>query len=113
GWVLPVVAQQNDVPLDRAIYVGLERDASLREARVFSGLKPVIESRADLTNVMGYKVDSTKYYFMYTQKLFKESLFIVKEGDFHLTVDPLFNFEFGIDEGDATAYADTNRLYMN
>lgn len=109
----PVQAQQNDVPLQRDILIGLERDASLIDARVFSGLKPLIEPRADLTNVMGYKVDSTKYYWTYTEKLYKESLFIVKEGDFRVAIDPLFNFEMGIDPGDATAYSDTNRFYMN
>jgi hypothetical protein len=106
-------AQHNDVPYNRDIYVELERDAAARDARTFTGLKPVIESRADLTHVMGYQVDSSKYYYWYTQKLLKESLFIVQDGDFRVAIDPLFRFEYGMDKGDVTAYSDTNRYYFN
>ena len=111
--LLPALAQQNDVPLQRDYYIDVERNASLLDAKVFSGLKPVIQSRADLTNVMGHRVDSTKYYYWFTQKLFKESLIIVKDGEFRLTIDPLFQFEIGEDLGDVTAYTDTNNLYSN
>ncbi|MBL0129645.1 MAG: hypothetical protein IPP83_19825 [Flavobacteriales bacterium] len=106
-------AQQNDVPLQRDIYIDVERNAAKLDARIHSGLKPLIESRADLTNVMGYRVDSSKYYYVVTEKLFKEHLLIVNEGDFHLTVDPLFHQEYGRDEGNTSAYADTTLLSFN
>ena len=61
--VLFARAQQNDIPLQRDVYIDVERNAAKREARVHSGMKPVLESRADLTNVMGHRVDSTKYYY--------------------------------------------------
>lgn len=105
--------QQNDVPLQRDIYINLERDAAKKDARIHSGLKPLIESRANLTNVMGYSVDSAKYYYWVTEKLFKEHLIIVDEDDFHLTLDPLFHQEYGRDFGDPTDYADTNRFTFN
>jgi hypothetical protein len=105
--------QQNDVPLQRDIYIDVERNASKLHSRVQTGLKPVIESRADLTNVMGHRIDSTKYYWPGEEKIWRESLFIVKSGDVRLTADPLFRFEYGDDLGDNTAYGDTNRYYHN
>lgn len=113
GYVAVLHAQQNNVPLQRDFYIDVERNASQLESQKLTGLKPVIESRADLTNVMGHRVDSTKYYWPYVEKIWKESLGIVDEGDFRLTVDPLFRFEYGDDKGDNTVYADTNRYFHN
>ena len=110
GWS---VAQNNDVLLQRDIYRGLELKAAARGAHVHSGLKPVIERRADLSATMGYAVDSAKYYFWYTEKLYRDHLLQVKQDDVRLSVDPLFRFELGSDRGDRTAYSDTNRYYAN
>ena len=106
-------AQQNDVPLQRDFYIDVERNASLRSSAVHSGLKPVIESRADLTNVMGFRKDSTKYYWPGMEKVFRDHLIMVREGDFKLDIDPLFGFEIGEDLGERTAYIDTNRFFQN
>jgi hypothetical protein len=106
-------AQQNDVPLQRDFYIDVERNASLRSSTVHSGLKPVIESRADLTNVMGFREDSTKYYWPGMEKVFRDHLIMVREGDFKLDIDPLFGFEIGEHFGQTTAYTDTNRLFHN
>lgn len=108
-----VRAQQNEVPLSRDFDIELERSASLLDARQFTGLKPVLESRTDLSDVLGYRVDTAKYFYDVTEKLFRDHLFIVDEDEFHLTVDPLFQFETGNDFGDVTPYADTNRYYFN
>lgn len=107
------VAQQNDIPFQRDSYIDVERNAAKLDARIHSGLKPVIESRADLTNVMGHRVDTTKYYYWITEKLFKTHLLEIKGEDFKLTADPLVQFEYGNDFGDRTAYTDTNRYYSN
>lgn len=106
-------AQQNDVPLQRDFMIDVERNAAKRDARVHTGLKPVLGSRADLTNVMGHRVDSSKYYYWITEKIFKEHFVEVKGEDFRLTADPLFQFEYGNDYGDPTAYRDTNRYFHN
>lgn len=108
-----LLAQQNDIPLQRDFYVDVERNAARLDTVVHTGLKPVLQGRADLTNVMGHRRDSTRYYYWVTVKLFKEHFITVDEGDFHLTVDPLFHQEYGFDFGDQTAYADTTRLYFN
>lgn len=106
-------AQQNDIPLQRDFYVDVERNAAKLDARIHTGLKPVIVSRADLTNVMGHRVDSTKYYYWISEKIYKEHLLEIEGDDFRLTADALFQFEYGYDLGDRTAYADTNKLYSN
>ncbi len=106
-------AQQKDIPLQRDFYIDVERNAAKRGERIHTGLKPVLESRADLTHVMGYRPDTTKYYYDVTEKIFKEHLLEIKGEDFRLTGDVLFNFEYGNDVGDNTAYSDTNTYYHN
>ena len=106
-------AQQNDVPLQRDIYLDLERNAACRTNTMHSGLKPLIESRADLTGVMGYRPDSSRHYYPVTEKLFKEHLVQVKYEDFRVTADPVFQFELGQDFRDPSEFADTTRFYVN
>ncbi|MEZ4737849.1 MAG: hypothetical protein R2818_00425 [Flavobacteriales bacterium] len=106
-------AQQNDIPLQRDFYIDVERNAAALDAKVHSGLKPLIGSRADLTNVMGYRVDSAKYYYWITAKLLSEHFVEIKGDDFRLTMDVLFQFEFGDELHGNTAYSDTNRYYHN
>lgn len=108
-----VYAQQNDVPLQREILAGLERDASHRDQRVFTGLKPVIESRAVLDNTLGYAKDTAKYYYWFTKKLLSDNLLVLQEDGLRITVDPLLDVQLGRDFGDVTAYTDTNNLYLN
>lgn len=111
--VLFVQAQQNDIPLQRDIYIDVERNAAKREARIHSGMKPLLESRADLTHVMGHRVDSSKYYYAVTEKLLRDHLMEVKGEDFRLTADILFDLQFGDDLANHSAYSDTNRYYNN
>lgn len=106
-------AQQNDIPLNRDIYIDVERNAARLDTIVHSGLKPLIASRADLANVMGYRVDTAKYYYWHSVKLFRDHLFEVKEGDVRITLDPLFHQEYGQDFGDQTPYSDTTTLFFN
>ena len=106
-------AQQNDVPLQRDIYLDLERNAACLTSTVHSGLKPLIESRADLAGVMGYRPDTSRHYYAVTEKLFKEHLIDIREGDFRVTADPVFHFELGQDFRDPTEFADTTRFYVN
>lgn len=106
-------AQQNEVPLQRDIYLDLERNAARRSSHVHSGLKPLVESRADLTNVMGYRPDSTRHYYWLTEKLFSRHLIDVRHGDVHVTIDPVFQFELGHDFRDPSGYADTVRFFHN
>jgi hypothetical protein len=104
---LPALAQQNDVPLERDIYYDIDRNGACRTSTVHTGLRPIIESRADLENVMGFRPDSSRHYYFLTTKLFKEHLIQVKSGDFRVTIDPAFRFEVGKDFVE-TGVANTN-----
>lgn len=99
-------AQQNDVPLNRDIYQDIDRNGTRPGSTMHTGLRPIIESRADLTNVMGYRRDSVPQYYWITEKLFKEHLVKITEGDFKLTVDAAFQFEVGKEFRENTYFSD-------
>lgn len=113
GSTLYGAAQQNNVPLQRDFYTGVERNAAAVGERIHTGLKPVLQNRVDVTNALGHVVDSAKYYYWITQRIFKDHLLEIKGEDFRLTADVLFQFEVGFEKGDRTIYADTNRFYSN
>ncbi len=111
GWAAH--AQQNDIPLSREIYQDLDRNGAAKGSTMHTGLRPIIESRADLHNVLGYRRDSVPQYYWITAKLFKEHLVEVREGGFHLTIDPAFRFELGKDLREGSEYADNTLLQQN
>lgn len=106
-------AQQNDVTLQRDIYLDLERNAACRTARIHSGLKPVIQSRADMRNVMGYRRDTSRHYYLFTEVLFRRHLLQVREKDVRLDADLILDLQLGQDFRDRTGFADTTRFYQN
>ncbi len=107
-----VPAQQNDVPLNRDIYYDIDRNGACRTSTMHTGLRPIIESRADLENVMGFRPDSSRHYYYLTTKLFREHLIQVKHQGFKLSIDPVFRFEAGRDLVE-TAVANANRSTNN
>ncbi len=107
-----VFAQQNDVPLNRDIYYDIDRNGACRTSTMHTGLRPIIESRADLENVMGFRPDSSRHYYYLTTKLFREHLIQVKHEGFKLSIDPVFRFELAKDFVE-TAVANTNRSTNN
>ena len=110
--VSPALAQQNDVPLNRDIYYDIDRNGACRTSTMHTGLRPIIESRADLDNVMGFRPDSSRHYYYVTAKLFREHLIQVKHEGFKVTIDPVFRFELGSDLVE-TAVANANRSTNN
>ncbi|MGB3870928.1 MAG: hypothetical protein WA937_15860 [Flavobacteriales bacterium] len=108
-----VIAQQNDIPLNRDIYYDLDRNGAAKSSTMHTGLRPIIQSRADLTNVMGFRPDSTPQYYWITEKLFKEHLIKVVDGGFKLTVDPAFQFEVGHDYREGSGWSDNNWMQHN
>ena len=108
-----VTAQQNDVPLNRDIYLDLDRNHACRSSTVHTGLRPMIESRVDLKNVMGHRPDSSRHYYVLTKVLFKTHLVDVRKKGFHVMADGVFNFELGQDFRDPSQFADTTRFYVN
>ena len=73
-FALLVSAQQNDIPLNRDIYYDIDRNGAALSSTMHTGLRPIIESRADLHNVMGYRPDSTQRSTWIARKLFAEHL---------------------------------------
>lgn len=111
-FALRALAQQNDVPLDRDIYYDIDRNGACRTSTMHTGLRPIIESRADLENVMGFRADSTPDYYIITQKLYKEHLIQVRSGEFKVDIDPVFRFEIGKDLVE-TSVANANQAQNN
>ena len=110
---LLATAQQNDVPLNRDIYEDIDHNGVASGSTMHTGLRPIIESRADLQNVMGHRRDSTPEYYWITAKLFKEHLVKIVDGDFKITVDPAFRFELGKEFGENTEFATNNFMQHN
>lgn len=109
---LRALAQQNDVPLDRDVYYDIDRNGACRTSTMHTGLRPIIESRADLENVMGFRPDSMRHYYYITKKLYKEHLIQVRSGDFNVDIDPVFRFEIGRDFNES-AVANDNQARNN
>jgi hypothetical protein len=110
---LGAVAQQNNVLLQRDIYLDVERAANTTERIVHTGLKPLIESRANLNGVLAYTKDTAKYYYGISRKLFAENIVELETPDLTITADPLVHFELGQDLSDTSTFSDTTRLYVN
>lgn len=111
--LLPVAAQQNDIPLNRDIYYGIDRNGAADSSRMHTGLRPMIQSRAELHNVMGFRPDSGRYFYWITEKLFKESLIQVRHDDFRLTIDPAFRFGLGKEYREKSEYSEEHLLQQN
>ena len=109
---LVVLAQQKNIPLNWKYNQDLNRFFFRQEKSIHTSFKPLIESNIKSTGVEECVIEDTnKYYYQFTQKLFKESLIIIEDekNEFHFTIDPLFNFEYGIDFFDTTG----RKLYVN
>lgn len=106
-------AQQNDIPLNRDIYFDIDRNGAERSSVMHTGLRPIIESRADLDHVIGHRPDSIPRDHWITRKLFQEHLVMVEDGDFRMTVDPIIWFEVGTEAGSDLSEAGTGLLGHN
>ncbi|MCB0793242.1 MAG: hypothetical protein KDB88_00765, partial [Flavobacteriales bacterium] len=106
-------AQQNDVPLNRDMYLDLEKNAACRGSRTHAGLKPVIQSRADLTGVMGFRRDTTRNYYKLTEILFRKHLLQVRKPGFSFNADVMLDLQIGQDFRDQTEFSDTTRFSQN
>lgn len=109
---LRLYAQQNDVPLNRDIYYDIDRNGACIGSTMHTGLRPLIESRADLTNVIGFRPDTMRHYYYITRKIFTQHFIQVKEPGFRLTIDPVFRFELGRDFSER-GVANENRAQIN
>jgi len=93
-----IKAQHQNLPLNYNLAQQLERNSLKGNDSNFvfhSSVKPAIQSftRPSLYNPI-YN-DSGKYYYTFTEKLYKKNLLSIKEKDLKLVADPLFNIAYG------------------
>ncbi|MFT3884764.1 MAG: hypothetical protein QM724_04845 [Flavobacteriales bacterium] len=111
--LLGLFAQQNDIPLDRDVYFGIDRNGAKKGSTMHTGLRPLIQSRAELDRVMGYAPDSSRQYYWFTDKLLKSHLVDIRDGGFRVTLDPLLDFMAGQDLRNDTAHDHTHDMSHN
>jgi hypothetical protein len=97
--VLSGYAQEN-LPLNRDVVFTMDRYLNRKDSKIFSAIKPfdqsmvAMEVNVDSALIPGCRKAKDKERWI-MRKLFHEDLFIVNYEDFHLYVDPLFNFGYG------------------
>jgi hypothetical protein len=131
-FLLPTVlfAQQLNLPLNRLF--SLNTEVILADSLFYSNFKPCIESHSinltnyiysntktynkqhrGINNVEPWKarIDKREFKEKFADKFVQESLIIINDtaDKFYLTIDPLFNFEFGKDFADKTG----EKLFKN
>lgn len=110
---LLALAQQNDIPLNRDIYYYIDRNGAEKSSTMHTGMRPLIQSRADLTHVMGFRPDSTPQYYWITEKLLQKHLIDVSDGGFKMTIDPVFEFAVGKEFRENTEFSNSNPMQHN
>lgn len=109
-----IVAQQKNLPLNKEFFINIERhllkDSSLKHTSV----KPLFESQSISYNQYNLLNSDTAFHpgkNWFSRKLFSESFIVIKDttSKFRLTIDPLFNFEYGRDLEDTSQ----NSVYKN
>ena len=106
-----VFGQSLNVPLNQTFSVEVERAMLATEEIIPSSFKPILARESRVQNsVNSLKVESSMRSWI-SKRLFHEHFITVDSGNFTLTLDPLVNFEIGVDdEFDARS---ENNLYKN
>lgn len=101
--VFGIEAQQKNLPLQNQYDIRLQRELANRDPLAHTSMRPIRENAFGVHHSNKTLIDSTSYYYNFTQKLWKENLFIIDGEDYRFTVDPLFNFRLGRDFSDTLA----------
>jgi len=111
------VAQEN-IPLNRDIVFTLDKYVNRKDSKVFTALKPYNRAYVDpLVNIDSALTPGCKkakeHERWIKRKLFREDLFVVNSDDFHLDVDPLFDFSYGRSLGEnKSLYTNTRGVQL-
>lgn len=105
-------AQGFFLPVDGISLMRMERAGVPIQKKVHFGYKPVLHATANVEFVKGLGKDTTKYYFVATQKLYSNHLIEVDKPGLKLHIDPLFHFSYG---RETKAYEEKTKssLYTN
>jgi len=104
-------AQQKNIPLNREWGLNTDNYILGDTANIHTQFRPLIESRAVSQSLDSLLASPRPHRTLIGRKLFQQSFLIVNDtaDKFHLTIDPLFNFEFGSDLEDSLH----EKLYKN
>ncbi|MEY4330971.1 MAG: hypothetical protein RL609_1719 [Bacteroidota bacterium] len=91
----------------------LERVEHVNGNPGFTSFKPVLKSEINYRKLTGEVKDSAKYYSTLSRLFFRDHLLEYKKDDAHITVDPLFQFEFYKDQINPNYNASHSKLYLN
>jgi hypothetical protein len=90
-------SQQLGLPLNRGIYLKLERSLSGSDEAFHTGFKPILEQHIPQENLDHVFKDTNTFYYDFTYFVCKRNLFVIDKPNLYATIDPLFNFEIGRD----------------
>ncbi|MFH1321725.1 MAG: hypothetical protein ABII90_13885 [Bacteroidota bacterium] len=117
---LPVVsslAQQQYLPLNRDAGMHLEKPLNHLDKQFHTSFKPYLQvwvnKSVNNDSLDNQRLDKKIKRSLLYRKLKEENLIIIDADDFYLTIDPLFNFEYGKDLADTSLWADTTHFYKN
>lgn len=105
---LNTVAQQKYLPLNHLFDMGVQRQLAKKNNPVHTSLRPYLESDEGMSQANKVLIDSGKYYYPITQKLYKEHLLEIRDSNFYVAVDPLLNLQFSRDIFDDVPFRRTN-----
>jgi len=109
--VISGLAQEN-IPLQRDIVFSLDKYVNRKNSNLFTALKPynkafveqIVNPDSAMTPGCRKPKDNERWII---RKIFRENLFVINKDDFHLYIDPLFNFGYGY------SFNDDRSLYYN
>ena len=104
------IFSQQVLPLNRHINQTVERELNKITSAQHTDFKPLICSPTSPNYDSLLMYNKKPQHLSYIKrKLFFENLFIVDTNDFHLTIDPLFNFAFSHEQNNDTKYYTNTR----
>ncbi|MCC6599517.1 MAG: hypothetical protein IT223_02465 [Crocinitomicaceae bacterium] len=106
-------AQNGIVPLESFFTREIERTVSSKDSIKHTGFKPFLKNDFNLGKVTGYSKDSVKYYELIGELVLRDHLVEVRDKDFYLAIDPLFDFSFGSDLADTSSFKDSTNIFNN
>ena len=120
-------SQQQNLPLNREFNLANYKAFDEYNSSTHTSSQPILQSQININDSLSWLSDTEKTNFLINisksskkprnffkwmgQSLFHQNFLVVDTGKFYLTVDPLLNAEFGIDQADKTP--NKQRIYTN
>jgi len=98
------IGQTKNLPLNHELNYQFQEQLLTNDTLAHGSMRPYIESMVGIKEAPKEMIDSGLYYYTFTQKLWQQSLFIIKGKDYRITIDPLGNFRGGHDISDTLRF---------